>query len=110
MQLKPRKDTPYEPIISRSECWAGLRLVQEILERIVSQGDAPEEVVERAHQFKRYVEALQQKHGARSNAKDKAAWAAMYSAIAEGTLPTFRATKSALVFRTGLVAGARPLP
>jgi hypothetical protein len=95
MQLKPRKDAPYEPVISRSECWAGLRLVEEILERIVSNGDAPEEVVERAHKFSLYVRALRQKHGVRSNAKDEAAWAAMYSAIAAGTLPTFRTTKSA---------------
>ena len=31
MKLKRRNDEPDEPIISTSECWAGLRLVQEIL-------------------------------------------------------------------------------
>jgi hypothetical protein len=34
MKLTPRKDRPYQPIISRSESWAGLRgLVEEILDR-----------------------------------------------------------------------------
>jgi hypothetical protein len=36
--MKPRKDKPYEPVISKSECWAGLRLVGHILDGIVETG------------------------------------------------------------------------
>lgn len=90
MKLKRRNDEPDEPIISTSECWAGLRLVQEILERVVSHGDAPEEVVKRAWEFSYYIDQLRQHHKPNGNAKDRATWAAMYSAIEAGTLPTFR--------------------
>ena len=37
MKLTPRKDKPCEPIISTSECWAGLKLVQRVLTRIVDR-------------------------------------------------------------------------
>src|SRR6202043_3969892 len=50
MKLTTRKDKPSEPIISMSECWAGLQLVRHILGRIVESGDAPEQVVERSHE------------------------------------------------------------
>jgi hypothetical protein len=82
-KVEPRKDKPYEPVISRSECWARLRLVGHILDGIVEHGDAPEQVVARAFEFSCYIETLRQKHHAWPNAKDSEA---LYSAIESAPL------------------------
>jgi hypothetical protein len=86
MKVKPRKDKPCEPVISTSECWAGLRLVGLILDGIVEQGDMPEEVVERALEFSSYLRTFKERHGVRLNGDDAEA---LEAAILTGLLPTF---------------------
>jgi hypothetical protein len=82
--MQPRKDKPNEPVISESECWAGLRLVGHILDRIVEEGDVSEEVVARASEFSSYLETpIRQQHPAWPNADDTAK-------ILGGWLPGFR--------------------
>jgi hypothetical protein len=86
MKWTPRKDNPSEPVISKSECWAGLRLVGLILDGIVEQGDVPEQVVEMALEFSSRLQTFREQHGIRLNG-DQAE--ALESAIATGLLPTF---------------------
>jgi len=42
------------------------------LGRIVESGDAPEQVVERSHEFREYLETLMQERRAFSNSEDRA--------------------------------------
>jgi hypothetical protein len=71
-QMKPRKDKPGEPAISKSECLAGLRLVGQLLNRIVEQGNVPEQLVGRAFEFSAYLETLRQQHHAWPNPENTA--------------------------------------
>jgi hypothetical protein len=84
--MKARKDKPSEPVISNSECRAGLRLVEEILDRIVERGKMPEQVVARAQEFSGYLSDLD---NPRKKLKAKDA-ALLRSAILANTLPTLR--------------------
>jgi hypothetical protein len=98
MKLTPRKDKPCEPTISASECGAGLQLVRHILSRIVESGNAPEEVVERAHEFELYLETLTLEGKVFLNRED---CASLNAVILAGSLPTLRSTShrdSAQVF------------
>jgi len=90
MKLTPRKDKPCEPTISASECCAGLQLVRHILGRIVESGHAPEQVVERSHEFRDYLETLMQERQVFPNSEDRAALEAV---ILAGSLPTLRSTR-----------------
>ena len=92
MKLTTRKDKPCEPIISTSECWAGLQLVRHVLNRIVEQGDAPEQVVERANDFLVYLETLMQERKVFPNSEDRASLEAV---ILAGSLPTLRSSQRA---------------
>jgi hypothetical protein len=91
MKLTPRKDKPCEPIISTSECWAGLKLVRHILTRIVESGDAPEKVVEKASEFEWYLGTLVQKGIVAPNRED---FASLQAVIRSGSLPTLRSGQS----------------
>jgi hypothetical protein len=92
MKLTMRKDKPCEPVVSTSECWAGLKLVCHILGRIVESGDAPEQVVARSHEFREYLETLMQERRAFPNSEDRASLAAV---ILGGSLPTLRSVERA---------------
>ena len=81
--MKPRKN-PDEPVISKSECMAALRLVGRILDRIVEQGDVPETFVARASEFSSHLETLiREQHPAWPNAEDTVV-------ILGAWLPSFR--------------------
>jgi hypothetical protein len=90
MKLTPRKDKPCEPTISASECGAGLQLVRHILGRIVESGHAPEQVVERAHEFELYLETLTLEGKVFLKRED---WASLNAVILAGSLPTLRSTR-----------------
>ena len=90
MKLTPRKDKPCEPTISASECVAGLQLVRHILGRIVESGHAPDEVVERAHEFELFLETLTRERKVFLNSEDRAALDAV---ILAGSLPTLRSKR-----------------
>ena len=92
MKLTTRKDKPFEPIVSTSECWAGLKLVCHILGRIVESGNAPEQVVERSHEFGVYLETLMQERKVFPNSKDLAS---LNAVILAGELPTLRSSQRA---------------
>jgi len=46
---------PSEPVISRSECTATLRLVEIMLQNLAARGDLPEAVLERVAEFESYT-------------------------------------------------------
>jgi hypothetical protein len=75
-----------------SECWAGLKLVQHILTRIVESGDAPEKVVEKANEFEWYLGTLVQKGIVAPNREDVAS---LQAVILSGSLPTLRSSQRA---------------
>jgi hypothetical protein len=87
MKLTTRKDKPCEPTISTSECWAGLKLVCHILNRIVESGEAPEEVVAKSDEFGTYLETLMQKRNGFPNSEDRAS---LDEVLLGGSLPTLR--------------------
>jgi hypothetical protein len=57
------------------------------LGRIVESGDAPEQVVERSHEFGEYLETLMQERKVFPNSEERASLDAV---ILAGSLPTLR--------------------
>jgi hypothetical protein len=101
-----RKDKPNGSIISRSECWAGLRLVRHILDGIVEQGDASEQVVARALEFLEYLEKLERQGHVQMNAEDDAL---LEVAILSGVVPTLRNAPHPTSLSPGMIMSPKDL-
>ena len=84
--MKQRVDTPYEPVIPRSECNAALKLAERMYENILRSGDVPEEVVAWTVRVSEESKKLRSKLRTDSTGKDSDA---VGDAIVTALLPTF---------------------
>jgi len=60
--MQPRLDTPYEPVISSTECRIALWYMEQMSRNMVERGDLPEEIVDLLDKFSRRVSELLSRH------------------------------------------------
>ena len=56
--MRPRLDTPYEPVISSTECWIALSYMDQMACNMLERGDLPEEIVDLLDKFSRHIREL----------------------------------------------------
>ena len=65
--MQPRLDTPYEPVISSTECWIALSYMEQMACSMVESGDLPEEIVDLLDKFSRHVREVLSRREERGN-------------------------------------------
>jgi len=80
--MAKRTDSPLEPVISASECYAALRLMGIMCDNIVASGDVSEEIVQFADELRQRIDGMK----VVPNDKDKYALGAL---IRTGFVPGF---------------------